>query len=151
MTYRKAIRAISGIHIAIDLCQHRQNRVVFACLLPFGKTFNTLRVALAVDMRPRRREKKEKRSSVRLCISLKMTLNVSKENSSPPCPLLSSFSLSTVFFVGLYRTLLFVLSTTKNKHSCVSLTQRRHSLRILSPTIIHMEKDRTYTSRIYVR
>ena len=39
MTYRKAIRAISVYIYQSIFCQERQNRVVFAYLLPAGKTF----------------------------------------------------------------------------------------------------------------
>lgn len=101
-----------------------------------------------VDIRPRRkrrRRKKQKRNMLSLFFfsPQRLPINMSQKIFlSTLSPYYHHSRLLSYSFFCLYRTILFVLSITTSKHSCMPSTRQRHLLRILSPAIIHMEKEK---------
>ena len=109
-------------------------------------------IVLVEDTRPKRKEgKKKKKGEKRLSLFFlkDWRLTCRKKNSPPPCLPIILILAFYHWLLCLYRTILFVLSITLNKHICMSPSQQRHhhQLRILSLIVIRTEKKKEYTHK----
>ena len=127
---------------SIDLCQDKTRSLFGYC--PVVKILflrNPLMIVLGEWKEELQTSKKNSLNIVVSIYSQRSTINVSRKSSSPFCLSFYYPHSRLLLLCRLYPPILFVLSTTMNKHLCLSSTRWHHLLAMLSPnTIIHMEK-----------